>query len=125
MLSLVLADEGRLDQAMELARSEPDQFWQIWSLAIIYWLKGESEQADEMLRKIIEEHADGDAYQIAEVYAIRGESDEAFDWLERAVEERDPGVTHVRVSPRFRSLHTDPRWPALLKRVGLDGSNAD
>jgi tetratricopeptide (TPR) repeat protein len=110
---------------MELARSEPDQFWQIWSLAIIYWLKGESEQADEMLTKIIDEHADGDAYQIAEVYAIRGESDEAFDWLERAVEERDPGVTHVRVSPRFRSLHTDPRWPALLKRVGLDGSNAD
>jgi hypothetical protein len=50
-----------------------------------------------------------------------GEVDRAFEWLERAYSQRDPGLTEMKVSSRFRSLHSDPRWGAFLKKMGLEG----
>jgi TolB-like protein/tetratricopeptide (TPR) repeat protein len=120
MLSLVVAENGNWQQAIELAEREPDQFWRLWALAILYFQAGDLDQAHQMLDTIINEHADGDAFQIGEIYAVRGEIDNAFEWLERAIVERDPGVTHVRGSPRFRPLLSDPRWPALLKTIGFE-----
>ena len=61
------------------------------------------------------------AYQIAEVHAARNAADDAFAWLERAYAQRDGGLADVKVSPRLRSLHGDPRWGAFLKKMGLDG----
>lgn len=120
MLAMVLADEGRAAESIQLAESEPDPFWRLWSLAIVRSMNGEADQADEALAAVLDVHEDGDAYQIAEIYAVRREADKAFEWLERAVEFRDTGVTHARVCPRFRLLHADPRWPALLKTIGFD-----
>jgi tetratricopeptide (TPR) repeat protein len=124
MLSLVVAEKGDLQQAVELAEREPDQLWRLWALAIIYFRAGDLDQAHRILDTIIDEHADGDAFQIGEIYAVGGEIDKAFEWLERAIAERDPGVTHVRGSPRFRPLHSDPRWPALLKTIGFEDLSA-
>jgi tetratricopeptide (TPR) repeat protein len=120
MLSLVLMDQGRAAEALEVAESEPDKFWRRWAAAILYHIDGRSEEAKEHLSRMIDEDAEGSAYQIAEVYASWGAADEAFEWLDRAVAERDPGVTHARVGPRFRALHTDPRWPILLRIIGFD-----
>jgi TolB-like protein/tetratricopeptide (TPR) repeat protein len=124
MLALVLMDEGRTEDALETAATEPDEFWRLWAFSILYHLTGRSDEAQEALNALIEKGADGGAYQIAEVYAARGNSDEAFEWLERAVAERDPGVTHAGVSPRFRTLHADPRWQGLLKVTGLKAAGA-
>ena len=52
-------------------------------------------------------------------YAKLGQKDEAFAWLERAFAERSPWLTYVKGDPDFDSLRTDPRFPALLKRIGL------
>jgi tetratricopeptide (TPR) repeat protein len=120
MLSLVVAEKGNLEQAVELAEREPDQLWRLWALAIIYFRSGDNDRAHRILDTIIDEHADGDAFQIGEIFAVGGEIDKAFEWLERAIAERDPGVTHVVGSPRFRTLHADPRWPALLKTIGFE-----
>jgi TolB-like protein/cytochrome c-type biogenesis protein CcmH/NrfG len=120
MLALVLEEEGRTRDAVEAVEGEPDPFWRLWASAMLYYRIGETERADDLLAEILRDHADGDAYQIAEIYADRGEVDEAFRWLDRAIAERDPGVTHLRASPRFRSLHADPRWPSFLIRLGFD-----
>lgn len=120
MLAIVLADEGRSVESRELAESEPDPFWRVWSMAIVCSVNGEVDQAEQALATVLDEYADGDEYQLAEIYAVRGETEKAFEWLELAVECRDPGVTHAHVSPRFRLLHADPRWPALLKTIGFD-----
>lgn len=120
MLSLVLLDGGREAEAVELAETEPDPFWQLWALAIVCDRIGDAERAECALRAILAEHSEGDAYQIAEIYAVRGEADNAFQWLGSAVAERDPGVTHLQGSPRFRPLHGDPRWSAILRDIGFD-----
>ncbi len=120
LLSLVLMDQGRAEEALAQAALDPDNFWRLWALAILYDALGRTADSDEALRKLTEEHAEGNAYQIAEVQAMRGEIDRAFDWLERALEGRDSGVTHAKVNPRFRLLHSDPRWAPFLKKLGFE-----
>jgi len=119
LLALVLLDQGRFEDALAQAMLEPDEFWKLWSLAIIYNSSKQKADSDEALGQLTEEHADGNAYQIAEIHSMRGEQDHAFEWLERAFAERDAGVTHLKVNPRFRSLHDDSRWPVLLEKVGF------
>ena len=119
LLALVLMDQGLAEEALEQAAAEPDEFWRLWSLAIIYHLTNRKADAKETLQKLLDEYADGNAYQIAEIYSIRGEKKEAFKWLNRALKERDPGITHTKVNPRFHPLHTDPQWTKMLKKIGF------
>jgi tetratricopeptide (TPR) repeat protein len=119
LLALVLLDMDRTDDALEQATRESDEFWKTWALAIIYHASGRTSEADAALQKLIEEYAEGNAYQIAEIFSIRRELDRSFDWLERAIAERDPGVTHIKVNPRLRPLREDRRWPELISRIGF------
>ncbi len=56
--------------------------------------------------------------QMAQAYALLGNSDEAFRLLFKHAEERN-GLNYVKTEPRFDSLHADPRWSLLLRRMNL------
>ena len=58
-------------------------------------------------------------YSIALVYAGLDQKDEAFRWLDKAYDERSVRLINIAVHPRFASLHSDPRFAALLQRIGL------
>jgi tetratricopeptide (TPR) repeat protein len=58
-------------------------------------------------------------YSIALVYAGLEQKDEAFRWLDKAYDERSVRLINIEVHPRFASLHSDPRFTALLQRIGL------
>jgi hypothetical protein len=47
------------------------------------------------------------------------QKDEAFQWLDKAYQERSVRLINIAVHPRFASLHSDPRFVALLQRIGL------
>jgi serine/threonine protein kinase/tetratricopeptide (TPR) repeat protein len=53
------------------------------------------------------------------VYAGLGEKDEAFRSLDKAIDLRAPFVILLKVDPRFESLHQDPRFRNLLRRMNL------
>ena len=53
------------------------------------------------------------------VYAGLDEKDKAFYWLERAYQERSNWLTLVKVGRRLKTLHGDPRFDDLLKRIGF------
>jgi len=55
------------------------------------------------------------------VAIVRGEIDRAFEWLERAYEYRSMALPTIGVGSLYKPLRGDPRFDALLKRVGLDG----
>jgi hypothetical protein len=120
MFSLVLLDQGRGEDALASAQSEPDEFWRKWAKAIIFDRLGRKTDADAALADLISMSGVGDAYQVAEVLAARGDLDDAFDWLDRAVAIHDPGVTHIKASPCLRSLYGDPRWNNVLKKIGFE-----
>ena len=56
---------------------------------------------------------------VAEVYAFRHQSDKAFEWLDRAYAQHDSSLIYVKVDPLLKSLHNDPRFAALLKKLNL------
>ena len=60
------------------------------------------------------------AWGLGALHASLGDIDEAFRWLDIAVEEKATGLIFLRVHPRIDALRGDPRYDALLKRVGLD-----
>ena len=49
-----------------------------------------------------------------------GEKDQALDWLEKCYEEQDGFCSGLKIYPGFDPLRTEPRFQALLKKVGLD-----
>jgi hypothetical protein len=71
------------------------------------------------LRELIAKYHADSAYEIAQVYAFRNQSDEAFEWLDRAYAQRGPGLMATKVEPLLKSLHNDPRFAALLKKLNL------
>ena len=56
---------------------------------------------------------------LALVYNGLGDKQEALFWLERGCEERDVRLTLLRVDPKWDSLRAEPRFIAILKRIGL------
>jgi tetratricopeptide (TPR) repeat protein len=118
-LALTLPAQGRDDEALVEAEREPHEAFRLWALAILHDRMGNRPQSDEALHEEIQKDAAGGAYQIAEIYGARGEVDAAFDWLERAHEQRDAGLFEVKISPRLRWLHSDPRWERFLSKMGL------
>ncbi len=59
------------------------------------------------------------AFDVAVVYVGLDERGEAFDWLDRAIEERDNWMAFLNIDPVFDPLREDPRFAALVQRVGL------
>jgi serine/threonine protein kinase/Flp pilus assembly protein TadD len=53
-------------------------------------------------------------------YAFLEKKDEAFEFLEKSYELREPSLINLKIDPIFDSLRTDPRYKALLKKMGLD-----
>jgi TolB-like protein/DNA-binding winged helix-turn-helix (wHTH) protein len=57
---------------------------------------------------------------LAGAYALAGQTDKAFEWLEKAYEEREgQDLTLLKFEPAYKSLHSDPRFSALLRKMGL------
>ncbi len=117
--SFTLLSLGRREEALAEAMREPDEIYRLWALAIVQHALGHREQSDQALHELIERGAADAAVQIAEMHAARGEADAAFEWMERAYAQRDTGLTLIKSRLRLRSLHSDPRWESLLKKVGL------
>jgi len=57
---------------------------------------------------------------LASVYSALGEQDTAFGLLEKAYAERDSILGYLKTDPMFDPLRFDPRFTALLKKIGLE-----
>ena len=82
---------------------------------------GDREEARRILEKlkILHQHGVVPSGSIAVLYGAVGELNEAFSWLEKAYQERDPQLTYLKVGRRFEPLRHDPRFAALVRRIGL------
>ncbi len=91
------------------------------SLGWVYAVSGRRDQARKIIGKFKELSARRyvDAYMVAEIYAGLGDKDQAFRWLKKGYEERSTSMTYLKVDPLLESLHSDPRFEDLVRRVGL------
>jgi len=80
-------------------------------------LKRATETADKL--KNMSQKGYVPPYDLAVIYAGIGNRDEALQWLQRAYKERCGELLYIKVDPRLGSLHTEPKYLALTKEMGL------
>jgi len=69
---------------------------------------------------VVAEERDAPPSFIAMIHGRIGDLDAAFQALEAALEVRDPYLMTLPVNPQFDPLREDPRFAALIERIGLD-----
>ncbi|MGA9769934.1 MAG: winged helix-turn-helix domain-containing protein [Blastocatellia bacterium] len=73
----------------------------------------------EGLKEALSKGEKVDATWVAQLSARMGDKDMAFEWLEKAYAERLPSLVFLNAHPVWDSLHQDPRFKALARRIGL------
>ncbi|TMP96175.1 MAG: tetratricopeptide repeat protein [Verrucomicrobia bacterium] len=93
-------------------------------LAITYTRMGRQTEARNVLAQLLQarEKRYVSAPVIAAVYVALGDKEEAFRWLERAFAEHSGILQWIAFLPEFRPLHSDARFPHLLRRIGVSRS---
>ena len=119
-LADVYEEVGRYDEALDLHGKEDALLGRPPgagpAIARIYARMGKPAEARRILRAPRAAQVGVD--ESATVYAALGDKDEAFRSLSRMFEERE-GLNYVKTDPRFDSLHADPRWQVLLRRMNF------
>ncbi len=119
---------GRLEEAVEQFRRAvelaPSSAFPRAALGQGLAAAGRVEEARAVLEDLRARAAERpvEASNFAFVYAALGEADEAIAWLDRACDERSRFVVFLNTWPIYDRLRGHPRWPALIRRVGLPGA---
>jgi serine/threonine-protein kinase len=90
-------------------------------LAYVYAVSGQKSEAQTVLDELkqLSEQQYVPATSIALIYTGLDEKDQALAWLEKAYEEHSFQVQWLKVEPRWDSLRSNPRFSALMRRIGL------
>lgn len=106
-------------KALQLSGTEDTDL--MLDLGFAYATVGERGEAGKILDKLksLRERGIVPSGSIGILYGALGDSNEAFVWLEKAYQERDPQLTYLKAGRRFGPLRQDPRFRALVQRVGL------
>ena len=119
MIAMLYGEQGRYEEGLAEAAREPADWARLCAQSILQFRAGDRAASDAALEQLIA-RGETSGYQIAMAYAARGDNDQAFAWLDRAFSGRDSGLAVLKLSRRFEPLHDDPRWPAFLKKLGLE-----
>jgi serine/threonine protein kinase/Tfp pilus assembly protein PilF len=121
----VYVQQGLYDKAfIEIRKAielSGDNARHIATLGHAYAVAGKRDEAlkilDELQKPAAQKYVS--PFFVALIYVGLGEKDKAFAWLEKAYEERHPYMILIKVEPVFQSLHSDPRFAQLTRRIGL------
>jgi tetratricopeptide (TPR) repeat protein len=91
------------------------------ALAVAYARSGDKLKAKRLIEELTRTSAPGaePRTSIAACYAALDKKDHAIAALEQAYKAREFTLFFLRVDPRFDSLRSDPRFQALLRRIGF------
>lgn len=119
--SIIYVEQGQFEKAIREFQKMGNLPHGLGHMGNAYARAGRKAEARTVLPKLREHVAKSGIgrYEIALVYAGLKENDQAFEWLERAFDVRDKGLTYLIVDPCLDPLRADPRFDALLQRVGF------
>jgi len=96
-------------------------FWGEYSIYVMYADMNQVDKVLDYLNKI-EKNLDDctiPSSAVASLYARIGNDDKTFEWLNKAYEEHDFYLTLIKIRKDFDNYRTDPRYIALIKKMGL------
>ena len=101
MLTLQNAERDKIEG---LKAAYAEKGWQGVILERIKWAKADP---------------DSGHFWVACLYARSGDKEKALESLEKAFEERSFLIAVIQVEPQLDSVRDDPRYAALIKKIGL------
>src|SRR5438128_535041 len=125
-LAAAYREKGNFAEAIALYNKSQDATHLPSSgLAITYLRMGRQMEARNILTQLLQarEKRYISAPVIAAVYVAFGDKEEAFRWLERAFAEHSGILQWIAFLPEFRPLHSDVRFPHLLRRIGVSNNS--
>jgi tetratricopeptide (TPR) repeat protein len=78
---------------------------------------GRRHEAKRLIEDLAAYSPESRPYKVAAAYAALADNDSAFKFLFGRIDRREPGPIFAAVDPPFDSLHSDPRWPELVRRL--------
>ena len=108
-----------LEKARDYSGGQQDKL--AW-LGYAYAVSGRRADALKVLERL-QGIAEGQQYvsplHVALFYNGLGEREEAIAWLEKAYQGRDEYLVYLNVYPEFQNLHSDKRFQAIERQIGL------
>ena len=106
------------EKAVEISKGDPVA---LASLGHAYASSRRPKQARAVLAELrqLQKTRYVSPYALAVLCVGLGQDEETFEHLDRAYEERSSALPFLNVNPRFDRLHGDPRFEALVSRMGL------
>ena len=121
------AEQGRFSEAVENMEraARLDNSATILSLqAHVLALAGRKDEARTLIRSV--EAATKDRYfcpyEIGTAHVSLGDADTAYHWFRKGIDQRADCMAWLGVEPWVESFRSDPRYPGLLRDIGLDPS---
>jgi len=111
------------EKARQLETSIP---WTSAKLGQAYAAAGRRRDTENLLRQLearAREHY-VPAYNLAELYVALGENDQAAAMLEKAYADRSMLLTFITGDHEFDSLHSNPRYQEVVRRIGLSANHS-
>src|SRR6184192_2852697 len=124
ILALALTAKGRYAEALAAARKMAALAGDAPNFAGIFGYvagrAGERAEAQHILTALERRPPGNTAFAIALVHLGLGHTDQALRWLQAAYEERSEWLPFVAPSPIFDPVRPDPRFRALMRKVGIE-----
>jgi tetratricopeptide (TPR) repeat protein len=92
------------------------------TLAQLYAVSGRTDEARNIIDDLQRDKLVVDQIYrgLALVYAALGENDRAFECLEKSYDRHEESLLTLKVDPKVDALRSDPRFTALLKKIGIE-----
>jgi TolB-like protein/DNA-binding winged helix-turn-helix (wHTH) protein/Tfp pilus assembly protein PilF len=122
-----LREDGlrQLELTAKLSNGNPSL---LAELGYSYAQSGKTSEARRILAELHQKEKEGyvPPYRIAALYSAVGEKDQAIKHLEEAYQEHDWAMLFLNLERNtfFKSLRSDPRFQALLRRMNFPQENA-
>jgi len=120
VLAAAYREKGNFPEAIALyTKAQQTTHLPSSGLAITYSRMDQQSEARNILDQLVQarEKRYVSAPLIAAVSTALGDKEEAFRWLETAYAEHSGVLQWIAFLPEFRALHSDARFPQLLRRM--------
>ena len=108
---------------LQTARASLGNFpYRLGCLGYAYGISGRVNEARKVLDELMGFLQQGNEvqYDIALVYHGLGNREKTLDWLKKAGEAQTFWMPQLKCDPLWQSLRSEPRFVALLKKMGLE-----
>ncbi|MGB7297527.1 MAG: protein kinase [Candidatus Aminicenantales bacterium] len=126
MLGFAHLDKKNFSEAIDEMKKgrelSGDALMMVTGLGEVYATAGKLEEAKGILEELEARSKQQyiSPFALAHIYVAMGDLDKAFELADKAYEGRDENLISIKIHPTWVAVRSDPRYHALLKKMGLD-----